>query len=193
MIQELLYGRTRCYLIDERLLVDTDWAGTLPAFFACLQEKGIPFDRIRYLLVTHYHPDHMGIAADLMERGVTLLLMDVQRGFVHQSDAVFRNDRRHRFTPIDESRAVCLTCAESREFLKGIGICGEVIPTPGHSDDSVTLILDDERAAFVGDICPFEQVAYFHSPTLEASVRRIREMGVERVYYGHVPPETIAR
>ncbi|MBE6611312.1 MAG: MBL fold metallo-hydrolase, partial [Ruminococcaceae bacterium] len=65
---ELLYGKTRTYLVGGILLVDTDWAGTLPRFFRKLKESNIPLESIRCLMVTHYHPDHMGIAAELMMR-----------------------------------------------------------------------------------------------------------------------------
>ncbi len=41
----------------------------------------------------------------------------------------------------------------SRAFLARIGILGEIISTPGHSDDSVTLILD-QGVAFTGDLTP---------------------------------------
>ena len=41
----------------------------------------------------------------------------------------------------------------TRAFLLQLGIAGEIIPTPGHSDDSITLILD-EGFAFIGDLPP---------------------------------------
>jgi len=43
MMKELVYGKTRCYLLDnggQSVLVDTDWAGTLPLFFRALKEAG---------------------------------------------------------------------------------------------------------------------------------------------------------
>ena len=133
----------------------------------------------------------MGIAADLMEMGVALLIMDVQKDFVHQSDAVFKKERRHRFTPVDERKAIFLNCSDSRNFLSQIGISGEIIPTPGHSDDSVSLILDEEQAAFVGDFCPFEQVPYCQNRVLEESASRLKSMGVKKIYYSHYPSEDI--
>lgn len=43
-----------------------------------------------------------------------------------------------------------INCADSRAFLAGIGIDGEIISTPSHSPDSVSLVLDDGDC-FVGD------------------------------------------
>jgi glyoxylase-like metal-dependent hydrolase (beta-lactamase superfamily II) len=42
---------------------------------------------------------------------------------------------------------------ESRNFLANLGMNGEIISTPGHTDDSITLILD-EGFAFTGDLQP---------------------------------------
>ena len=185
----LVYGRTRCFLIHGKLLVDTDWAGSFPAFLQCIKEKGISLQDIQYLLITHYHPDHMGIAADLMQRGITLLVMDVQQGYVHQADAVFAGDRRNRFTPIPEKQALILKCEESRHFLEGIGIRGEIIPTPGHSADSISLILEDEGAAFVGDLPPLEQIAYYQDPVMKSSADALQKYGVKILYHSHWPEE----
>ena len=44
MIQLLKYGNTNCYYIEgknESLLVDTDWAGTLQAFYSKIKELNI--------------------------------------------------------------------------------------------------------------------------------------------------------
>ncbi len=43
--------------------------------------------------------------------------------------------------------------AENREFLSGIDICDEIISTPSHSPDSVSLLLNDGDC-FVGDLQP---------------------------------------
>ncbi|MGL5172458.1 MAG: MBL fold metallo-hydrolase, partial [Olsenella sp.] len=64
-IRELRCGQTRCYLVGGVLLVDTGWAGTLRELFASLKREDVPLADVRYLIVTHYHPDHMGIAQDL--------------------------------------------------------------------------------------------------------------------------------
>ena len=39
----------------------------------------------------------------------------------------------------------------NRADLYGVGIQGEIIETPGHSDDSVSLVLDS-GLAFIGDL-----------------------------------------
>lgn len=192
-VLELRYGRTRCFLIHGKLLIDTDWAGTLPAYLACLQKHGIRAEDVSYLLITHYHPDHCGIAADLMALGATLLVMDVQKDAVHQSDPVFLQDHRHPFTPIPDEGTILLPCGDSRQFLKSIGISGEILATPGHSPDSVSLLLDDEQMAFVGDLPPLEQVPYYKDPILQHSVDTILAHGVRTLCYSHEPAQRVNR
>ena len=103
-------------------------------------------------MATHYHPDHMGLIGQLVEQGVKLLLVDVQMDAVHYSDGIFARDKIP-YSVINEAGATVISCAESRAFLSSLGISGEIIHTPSHSEDSITLILDD-GSCFIGDLEP---------------------------------------
>ena len=73
MVNKLKYGNTNTFFIrgiGGNLLIDTDYAGTLPAFYRTLKENNIKISDITYVLATHYHPDHIGIVSELMKRGV---------------------------------------------------------------------------------------------------------------------------
>ena len=141
------------------MLVDTDYAGTIHAFYKALKMNGLRMKDIGYVMATHFHPDHSGLIGELMDQGVKLLLIDVQRDFVHFSDSIFAREKLDH-KPIDEKHATVITCDEkhatvitceqSRAFLAQIGIFGEVIRTPSHSDDSVSLILDEQRQPYSG-------------------------------------------
>ncbi|MBR5065148.1 MAG: MBL fold metallo-hydrolase, partial [Oscillospiraceae bacterium] len=55
---ELRYGNTKTFYIkgdNGGLLVDTDYAGTLPAFYRSLKQNGITVKDISFVLATHYH------------------------------------------------------------------------------------------------------------------------------------------
>jgi len=143
-------------------------------------------------MVTHYHPDHMGIAAELMDLGVKLVIFDVQLPYVHFSDSIYAKEKNCPFKPIDESKAVVLTCAESREFLARLGIAGEVIHTPGHSEDSVSLILDDGRA-IVGDLPPYAALTAIDDEKVQGSYNNILSRGVSHLHYGHMVSESVCQ
>ncbi|MBQ6343059.1 MAG: MBL fold metallo-hydrolase [Anaerolineaceae bacterium] len=185
----LKYGNTNTFYLPGQtggLLVDTDYAGTLYAFYKAIKQAGIGIKDIEYVLATHYHPDHMGLIGDLMKQGVKLLLIDVQSSSVHFSDSIFARDKLP-FTPIDESMAVVISCKESRSFLSRLGIVGEIIHTPGHSEDSVSLILDDGDC-FVGDLEPYEYIeAYEENLPLQNDWERVLAFHPKRIFYAHAP------
>lgn len=184
-VEFLKYGNTNTYFAkgcENGLLIDTDWAGKLPEFFKEIKRNGISVSDIGYVMVTHFHPDHMGIAGELAELGIKPLVLDVQREYVHSADDILIKSGKN-FTPIDESAAVFITCAESRDFLSGIEIGGEIIHTPGHSADSVSLILDSGEA-FVGDLPPIDVIGGCND-TVKASWGAILSCSPKVVYYGH--------
>ena len=159
------------------MLVDTDYAGTIHAFYKALKMNGLRMKDIGYVMATHFHPDHSGLIGELMDQGVKLLLIDVQRDFVHFSD--------------NEKHATVITCEQSRAFLAQIGIFGEVIRTPSHSADSVSLILDDGDC-FVGDLEPAEYLeAYEDNRQLKVDWELIRTLSPSRVFYAHAPEKSM--
>lgn len=146
---------------------------------------------ITTLLVTHYHPDHMGLAGELQQLGVKLLVADVQLPFMHASDAIFARDGRLAFRAVDESAATVISCAESREFLKRLGIDGEILHTPSHSEDSVSLILDDGNC-FVGDLEPLAYLAgYAENPALKSDWEQLMRRHPKRILYAHANEQSL--
>ena len=185
MIKLLKYGNTNCYYIEGKngsVLLDTDWAGTLQLFYSKIKELNIK--SIDYLLITHYHPDHMGIAQDIVENmNAKLLVVDVQQDYIHSSDKIFENDKNIRFKPII-TKPIIISCEQSRRFLNELGIDGEIIYTPGHSDDSISLILD-KGIAFVGDLYDLNSAAAFNDEKITDSWERILSHNISKICYGH--------
>lgn len=183
----LKYGNTNTFFIRGEscgLLIDTDYAGTLPAFYRALKAAGLGLRDIGYILATHYHPDHMGLVSELMKQGARLLLADVQKGSVHFSDRIFARDHLPA-EPIREEEAVLISCAESRDFLAGLGISGEIISTPSHSPDSISLLLDNGDA-FVGDLEPLDYLpAYDENAALKRDWEQVLAHHPRRIFYAH--------
>lgn len=194
MTIRLRYGNTNTFLVpcsSGYLLVDTDYAGALPAFYMALKTAGVQVKDIAYVLATHYHPDHMGLIPELMKQGVRLLLMDTQGNDVHGSDQIFAREKHLRFIPIDDSDAEVVSCRKSRAFLAGIGIAGEIISTPSHSRDSVSLVLDDGDC-LVGDLEPMEYLsAYQENPALKKDWDAVLSFRPKRILYSHANEKTI--
>lgn len=187
MITELKYAKTNTYLIkgkDKYILFDTDWAGTFSLFCKSLKKHGIKLQDIGYLFISHFHPDHMGIAQEIANSGVQIVVMDIQQDFIHSADIIFKKEKRSGFIPIDDSRIKTLNISDSRAFLGEIGITGEIFHTPGHSDDSISLYLD-EGVLFVGDLNPLYELEAHKGTQIAESWDILLALDPKVVYYGH--------
>ena len=60
------------------LLVDLGWPRTMGTMRANLDQMDVPLNEIRYGLATHYHIDHAGLAGELGQEEVRLLVLDAQ-------------------------------------------------------------------------------------------------------------------
>ncbi len=175
------YKSTNYYVLADavsRLLIDAGWPGTLSQFQSACKRAGVELASIPYVLATHYHPDHAGLAQDLKRLGLKLILVETQAAAV----PLLRKQVKPTdgYIEITLNDNLPLKIAESRAFLATIGIAGQIVSTPGHSDDSVTLLLDD-GSAFTGDLTA-PQMAEGEAL---ASWDKLRALGAKTVYPGH--------
>ncbi len=186
-IIELHYSNTNTYLIQGSkgyLLFDTGWAGSFPAFCKSLGEAGVKLSDISMILISHYHPDHMGIAGEITDKGPVLIVCDIQKDFLHSSDHIFEKENRKDYVPINDGKARVISISESRKVLGEIGIDGEIIATPGHSDDSISLLFDSGEL-FVGDLNPLYELELHKGTEIGESWDRLLARKPKIVYYGH--------
>ncbi len=182
---ELKYGSTNTFLVGG-LLIDTGYAGTMRAFCKALKNSGRGLSDVKYVLATHFHPDHAGLIGELAEYGVRHLLPDVQKAYVHAPDYIFERDRIP-FIPADESRSTVIPLSGSRAFLAELDVAGEIIHTPSHSPDSVSVILDNGDC-FIGDLEPYEYIgAYGDDSLLKTDWERIFSFNPRRIFSSHRP------
>lgn len=188
MTIRLKYGNTNTFFIrgsGGNLLIDTDYAGTMPGFYKEIKKHRIQLNDITYVFATHYHPDHIGLVSELMKKGVKLLVFDTQTQYIHFSDGIFDRDKYLRYEPINAENAISLQCEEGRAFFERIGINGEIIPTTSHSPDSISFLMDDGDC-FVGDLEPIEHLdAYEDNIKLKEDWDRIIRYHPKRIYYAH--------
>lgn len=195
MVTRLKYGNTNTYFVrgeNGGVLIDTDYAGTLSAFYKELKKNHIAIADITYVLATHYHPDHIGLVSELTKLGIKLLLLDIQYDYVHFADDLFKREKHLSYEPIDEKNAVIITLKESREFLANIGIAGEMISTASHSKDSISAILDNGEC-IVGDLEPVEYLdAYEENAALQSDWKLVMSYCPKVIYYAHANEKRFA-
>jgi glyoxylase-like metal-dependent hydrolase (beta-lactamase superfamily II) len=167
------------------LLADLGYPGTMGMMAANLLRMDVPFEEICYGLATHYHIDHAGLAQELKQAGMRLLVFETQVEAIPQMK---RWTKPHdRYTDITLHDNAVISFDQSRGLLAEIGLAGEIAPTPGHSDDSVSLLLDD-GSVFTGDLTHPALLGEDEAGRVAAaSWRLLWERGARRVYPGHGP------
>ncbi len=181
------YDSTNYYVIEQnrqRLLVDVGWPGTLSKLTASLKRKGLALMDVNYLIATHYHPDHAGLVQELKDRGVKHVILEQQLSAIPQLKTYMKPGSGYVDIRLQDS--LHLKTAESRAWLRSIGLSGEIVGTPGHSEDSVCIVLD-EGFAFTGDLTPPVMVDTDKAEVVEQSWARLRALNVQTIYPGHGP------
>jgi glyoxylase-like metal-dependent hydrolase (beta-lactamase superfamily II) len=181
------YDSTNYYVVDQnrqRLLIDVGWPGSLPKLRASLKRKSMALEDLGYLCVTHYHPDHAGLVQELKDQGVKHIVLEQQLSAIPRLKTYLKPDSGYVDIRIQDS--IHLVTAESRAWLASIGLSGEMVSTPGHSDDSISLVLD-EGIAFTGDLLPPAMVDADKAEVAKQSWARLRALNVRTIYPGHGP------
>ena len=122
---------------DEVAFVDVGAGSTIQAVYDMMQERGISFDQVRYVMVTHVHLDHAGAAGLLMQKCPKARLV------------VHPNGAKHM---IDPSKLIAgATAVYGEEIFKST--FGEVIPIDAarviEAPDGMSLTLSGRQLSFM--------------------------------------------
>jgi len=177
------YRSVNCFLLvtdRAELLIDVGWPSGMPEFKKSMALQGKSVKEVSHVLMTHYHIDHGGIAQELKDKGAKLIVSENQKDHLNDMKKYLRPPMV--FHEVRSDGSIDLRFDESRAFLEGIGIFGEIIPTLSHSPDHVTLVLD-EGIAFTGDLPP-ENAAEEGSEAYR-DWKRLRSMNIKRFFPAH--------
>lgn len=217
-------GITKVYLIpcnEGYLLIDTGYPADYMKFRKKLAAVGVDVEEIKHLLLTHYHDDHVGFARKLKEEfGLPLILQKRSVPLLAKGDSgseeggqyitkrlkllfsVFQLfHRSFRYPPVLTDGRDTLVDGDDDTVLRSLGIPARIIHTPGHTEDSMTLLFDD-GTAFVGDAAmnflkctgtAYRPIYYTNEEKMYASIRRILSSGAKTIVPAHGNPYPAAR
>src|SRR5436190_9303775 len=141
-------------------LVDPGPTTSLDHLTTALTRKGIRFEDVRQILVTHIHLDHSGSTGSILPKFPHIEVVVHQRGAPHLVDPskliasagrLYRQDMDRlwgEIKPVDEAR---LRIIEGGEQLTAAGRDIVTAYTPGHASHHVAFFDTAARVAFVGD------------------------------------------
>jgi len=184
------YQHTHYYLLPTAdgknlLAFDAGYPCSLHEYARTMKGTGYRFDQIKWAMVSHFHLDHAGLIRDFQDAGIQCLLFENQGDGIESMKKIIRRSYP-KYEPILKDGFLSLKTGDSRVFLESIGIGGEVVQTPGHSDDSVSLITDAHEV-LIGDLYPISQIMDDDVKS-QQSWARIREMGGKFIYPSHAEP-----
>jgi glyoxylase-like metal-dependent hydrolase (beta-lactamase superfamily II) len=207
---------TRCFALECNegyLLIDVPYPGEYRALRESLGQAGIDASDIRYLLLTHHHDDHVGCVNELV-RDTDATIIVHEKAVAHLAAGTSESDSRpvnacigvllgiyglfHEFVfpPVTLRERDIVITGDDDALLARIGIDGEIVHTPGHTQDSISVILSD-GSAMVGDAAMnfMEFCRTRHRPIyvqdLEQTYRsweKLRERGAQVIYPAHGDP-----
>ena len=186
-IIHLTYKSANCYLIPSKdgwVMIDTGLPDTFSQLLQLLNQNNISIYEINYLIITHFHPSHAGLTQNFKDLGTNLLLHESQVNYFTKLNLVYKKNPKANFKDITASNHIILNDYDSRNFLLSIGIEGEILSTPGHSDDSISLIIDND-CAFTGDLPTYSMLEVYEDIVIEDSWDLIKQYHVKTIYPGH--------
>ena len=191
-------------------IIDPGPMTCLAALEAALTARGISWDDVRAVLVTHIHLDHAGASGHVLQAAKSARLYVHKHGARHMVDPtalIFSASRLYKddltrlwgtTLPVPADRVEVLG---NRNTLSIVGHDVEVAWTPGHASHHVSYFLPAARIAFVGDtggVCrPTGRVVLPPAPPpdidLEAwhkSTDTILEWDPETLFLTHFGPQS---
>ena len=216
---KLSYTNTFLLEYDEGyLLIDTSYLNQYNKFKNNLAQQNISLDEIKYVLLTHHHDDHAGFLKPLIrDTGARLIvhenaLPNLEKG-VHYMDMEYLNTctkitltlftliKRHTYPGYTVKDDDIILQGDDENILREIGIDGEILYTPGHTSDSISVVMSNGDA-YVGDasmnflgFCniKYRPIVYRSLDRVYDDWRLLIEKGVQEVYPSHGEPFHINR
>lgn len=168
------------YLIyDERIcLIDSGVAGSSDVIFDYIQKTGRSPQELSTLVFTHAHPDHIGGALSIINKTGCKTAAHVNaKPWIEDINLQYRERPVPNFHGLVEGSVRIDRDLEDRDTIDPGGNRKlDVIHTPGHSRDSISLACEAEGVLYSGDLIPVpgEMPIYEDVTASLGSIRKLK-------------------
>ncbi len=205
-LYRLLLGRFQAYLWrdeDSVTLIDTGAADTGGDVAAALDEIGLAPSDIDRVVLTHFHDDHAGAAAEIRDWGDIEIVAHeadapIIRGEVLGPQPNLTDDERAMLELVTTDPAPAPPVTVDREVLDGavleFGGGAHVLAASGHTDGSIALHLPEHGVLLTGDAVAEHLgrvvlgVCNVDRDQAARSMQRLADLDVEVAAFGHGEP-----
>jgi hydroxyacylglutathione hydrolase len=211
IVYPMILGPDQCYIIRGKsaVMIDGGAPNKIDQFRKKLELLSIKPAEIKLIVITHGHWDHIGSAKEIKElTGAKIAMHQIEKEWLEKSLKAMPpgiNTWGHimgfiikMFLPFIRIPGTNVDIVIGNEGLPldGYGIPGKVIYTPGHSNGSVSVLLDTGEA-FVGDMAmngfplclkPGLPIFAEDKRKLIQSWKFLLEQGVQKIYPAHGAP-----
>ncbi|MBM7624240.1 MBL fold metallo-hydrolase [Sporohalobacter salinus] len=199
-------GKSNSYLIkgeDGYILVDAGMPGKIETIERTLNDCNANFSDINLIIITHVHNDHVGSLYDIKKKSKASVLIHekekktLNKGYNKFPDGtmffskIISSIANNLFFSKDQFKPVNADIVISDEYnLSDHGVDGRIIHTPGHTEGSISVILQDEYC-IIGDtlfnMLPNSVYPPFANDQDELlkSWNKLREYNCIKYYPGH--------
>jgi glyoxylase-like metal-dependent hydrolase (beta-lactamase superfamily II) len=205
-LYRLVLGSYQAYLWrdgDSVALVDSGAAGSGTAVTEALAQLGLVPGDVDHLVLTHFHHDHTGSAAEISGWGSVRVVAHpadagVIRGDVPGPPPSFTDVERELHARVSAGLPAAAPCRVDLEVHDGdvldFGGGAVVVGTPGHTDGSIALHLPEHGVLFTGDTAAEYEgdvvlgVFNLDRHAAAASFRLLAELDADVACFGHGDP-----
>lgn len=144
---------------------------------------GVP---IRYVINTHYHADHSW--GNCFFPGAVVIAHSLARESMLEKGEVSLEALRKQNAAYKQVKLIPphLTFSEGNLTLRVGKKTLVMMPTPGHSADGISVLVEEDRVLFAGDaFMPLPYMVDGDPDQIAATIKRIGKMGLENIIQGH--------